>query len=217
MPRSRALAVCALLVAVVAGCGDDDNDTTPTVSSSVPGSTDEPGTAPSSTVSETTTTVEFPTTSLPCSTLPTPKTPVTSPPGTAFDVYLTKVERIGDACVDHVLFSFAGNNTNSPGYEITYGSPPFSEDGSGTAVPVAGSAFVVVKLSPAYGYDFEQNKPTFTGPKRFTPTGANHVREVVHAGEHEGVITWVIGLDAKRPFSVQATATPRQQLAVTIS
>jgi hypothetical protein len=31
------------------------------------------------------------------------------------------------------------------------------------------------------------------------------------------VLTWVIGLDSKRAFSVQATGTPGHQLVVTIS
>ena len=43
------------------------------------------------------------------------------------------------------------------------------------------------------------------------------MQAIVETGDFEGVLTWVIGLDAKRPFSVQATGTPRHQLVVTIS
>jgi hypothetical protein len=43
------------------------------------------------------------------------------------------------------------------------------------------------------------------------------VKAIVETGDFEGVLTWVIGLDGKRPFSVQATGTPRHQLVVTIS
>jgi hypothetical protein len=45
----------------------------------------------------------------------------------------------------------------------------------------------------------------------------NHVKAIDEIGDFEGVLTWVIGMDSKRPFSVQATGTPRHQLVVTIS
>ena len=54
---------------------------------------------------------------------------------------------------------------------------------------------------------------TYTGPKRITPAGADHVREVVETGDFEGVLKWVIGLDAQRPFTrAPAAGTPTRQL-----
>ena len=177
-----------------------------------------PSTTPSSgsVAPTTTTTVELSTTSLPCQPVPVPQTPVTSPVASGA-VLLTGVQELGDGCVDHVIFDFTGKGTDPPGYTLTYGTPPFAADGSGNPVAVAGSAFVVVKVSPGYGYDFEHGNPTYKGPKSIPVTHTNHVRSIVETGDFEGVLTWVIGLDSKRAFSVQATGTPRHQLVVTIS
>jgi hypothetical protein len=133
------------------------------------------------------------------------------------DVYLTSVDQRADTCVDHVIFGFRNTASGPPGYSITYGSPPFVEDGSGTPVPIRGRAFIVVKVKPGYGYDFVANQPTYTGPKRIPFARANHVTEIVETGDFEGVLTWVIGLDVKRSFSVQATGEPQTQLVVTVS
>jgi hypothetical protein len=179
-------------------------------------STDPTSTTVSADGGTTSTTQVLSTTSLPCQPIPVPTAPVTSP--TAADaVMLTKVQVLGDSCVDHVVFDFDGKGSAPPGYTVTYGSPPFTADGSGATVPVAGNAFVVVKVQPGYGYDFEAGKPTYTGPKSVPGGSSNHVQEIVETGDFEGVLTWVIGLDAKRPFSVQATGTPNHQLVVTIS
>lgn len=166
--------------------------------------------------SATTTTVEFSTTSLPCQPVPVPTTPVTSPIA-AQPSLLTNVQELGDSCVDHVIFDFTGKGTDPPGYSVTYGTPPFVADGSGAPVAIAGNAFVVVKVKPGYGYDFETGTQTYKGPKSVPVGHANHVRAIVETGDFEGVLTWVIGLDAKRPFTVEATGTPRHQLVVTMS
>lgn len=162
------------------------------------------------------TTVELPTTSLPCQPIPIPTTPVTSPTMSSSSL-LTAVKQQGDGCVDHVIFDFNAKGTDPPGYTITYGEPPFVGDGSGAQIAVAGNSFVVVKVKPGYGFDFETGKPTYTGPKNVPVTSGNHVKAIVETGDFEGVLTWIIGMDSKRPFSVQATGTPRHQLVVTIS
>jgi hypothetical protein len=190
---------------VLGACGGSK----PTVST-------EPTTTVSPGPSITTTTVELSTTSLPCQPLPVPTTPVTSPTASQSSL-LTNVQELGDGCVDHVIFDFAGKGTDPPGYLVTYGAAPFVGDASGAPIAVAGNAFVVVKVKPGYGYDFATGKQTYTGPKSVPVGHTNHVRAIVETGDFEGVLTWVIGLDAKRAFSVQATGTPRHQLVVTIS
>ena len=213
--RPLTIAVCCLALAI-AGCSSSKknaqppaNNTTTTTAAAISASTT---TGPSTT----TTTLELPTTSLPCQPLPIPKTPVTSPVAAA-SVLLTKVSEINDTCVDHVVFDFTGKSSDPPGYSITYGTPPFNSAGSGQRVPVRGTAFIVVTVKPGYGYDFENGRPSYTGPTRIPVSGANHVQEIVETGDFEGTLTWVIGLDVKRPFSVEATGKPQTQLAVTIS
>jgi hypothetical protein len=211
----RLLVVLVALAVVATACGDDDDpsepDDPPATTTTAAGETTSTG----ATVSTTTTTVVLSTTSLPCATVPIPKTPVTSP-AAPNEVYLTDVQELGDRCVDHVVFDFTSPAASPPPYEITYGSPPFTDDGSGQPVPIKGTAFVVVRLSPAYSRNFETNQPTYSGPKRIAPSGAKFVQEIVETGDFESVITWVIGLDRKRAFSVQATGAPRHQLVVTV-
>ena len=207
MRIAAVLGCCAALMLSACG-GSSKVTTTPTTS---------PTSAPSTTVSgEPTTTVELPTTSLPCQPVPVPATPVKSPATTTASL-LTKVSEQGDHCVDHVVFDFVAKGAGLPGYTIDYGNPPFTMDGSGAPVNVPGNAFITVRVSPGYGYDFVNGKPTYTGSKNIAVTGANHVQSIVQTGDFEGVLNWVIGLDSKRPFSVEATALPRRQLVITVS
>ncbi len=212
MRFSMTVAAACCVVCSLASCGGDNKDTKSTTTVDVNASTT---TVDSSATSSSTPVVTdvFPTEPLPCQSVPVPATPVTSPAPSG-SVLLTKVERKGDSCVDHVVFEFTSKGSDPPAYSITYGKPPFVQDGSGKPVTVSGSAFIVVKVSPGYGYDFETGTPTYTGPKRITPA-ANHVKEIVETGDFEGVLTWVIGLDSKRPFTVQATGKPQTQLVVT--
>lgn len=205
--------LCCVLV-LLGGCSSGKKKRASTPSTTVP-ATAAVTSAPAQ--STTSVTEVFPTITLPCQPIPIPKTPVTSP-APANSVLLTRLDFTGDKCVDHVVFGFTSKGTGPPGYSITYGTPPFSQDGSGAPVAVKGSAFVVVTIPKAYGFDFETGKTTYTGSKRITPpASANHVKEIVETGDFEGVVNWVIGLDAKRAFSVQATGSPQTQLVVTIS
>ncbi len=205
-----ALISVACLAFVGAGCGGSSGKQTVSTDTTTSASATSNGPA------TTTTTLELPTTSLPCQSIPVPTTPVTSPTAAASSL-LTGVQELGDACVDHVIFDFSAQGTDPPGYTITYGSPPFNNTASDKPTPVAGSAFVVVTVKPGYGYDFATGKATYTGPKSVPVGATNHVKAIVETGDFEGVLNWVIGLDSKRPFSVQATGTPRHQLVVTIS
>lgn len=218
MRRLIVFSVCVTLALVA--CGSDKKKSAPPASTTSPTSTTATSTASGATTTPSVTapvvTDVFPTTPLACQAVPVPATPVKSPaPGA--DVFLSKVDELGDKCVDHVVFSFTSKASGPPGYTITYGSPPFTQDASGAPVTIKGSAFIVVKVQPGYGYDFVANKPTYTGPKSITPPNTNHVTQIVETGDFEGVLTWVIGLTAKRPFTVEATGAPQTQLAVTVS
>ena len=48
---------------------------------------------------------------------------------------------------------------------------------------------------------------TYKGPKRISaPENARALREVVKTGDFESVLTWVIGLEERRPFAVTRSA-----------
>lgn len=120
-------------------------------------------------------------------------------------VYLTGVSIDRQPCSGNVRFTFEGSHAS--GYDVSYqpASTAKIEDASGKPVEVAGNAFLVVKLSPAMTAKIEgdQVKKTYTGPR--TLTGPEPVEAVVKTGDFESVVTWVIGLDRKRPFSVEAS------------
>jgi len=155
----------------------------------------------------TTTTVPVTTTTVACHGVGTTEPILTATAPNA--ALLRAVAATGGRCADRVTFDFTTKANAPPKCTIVYTAPPFSQDGSGAPVTVSGSAFVRLRCEPAYGYDFAGGGgPTYTGPKQITPTGTQHVKELVQTGDFEGVLTWVIGLDGKRPFSA-ATATVR--------
>ena len=128
------------------------------------------------------------------------------------DVAVTNVD-----CRDSVTFTFRTGAVAPPSCQVEYRPGPFSQDGSGAPLTVAGAAFVVVRCFPAYGYDYETGQTTYTGPKRISPTGTRHVRELVEMGDYEATLNWVIGLDAQRSFGITAGGTPTRQLVITFS
>ena len=138
-------------------------------------------------------------------------------PSSQVSALLTKVAVTSAGCHDRVSFSYRLGGAAPPSCRVGYQPGPFSQDASGAPVAVAGTAFIVVRCFPAYGFDFETSTPTYNGPKRIEASGTRHVREIVETGDNEGVLTWVVGLDTRRGFSMTATATPAKQLTITFS
>jgi hypothetical protein len=165
-----------------------------------------PTTAPASTTS---TTVAVTTTTVACHGIGTIEPIVTAKTGSP--ALLRAVAASGGRCADRVTFDFTTKANGPPKCTIVYTVPPFSQDGSGAPVTVSGSAFIRLRCEPAYGYDFGSGQPTYTGPKRITATGTKHVQELVQTGDFEGVLSWVIGLDGKRPFSAATATVPGPQ------
>jgi hypothetical protein len=198
------------LALILASCGGGSGKaaTTSTPAPSTTATTDAPVTT-TPTTSSSPTTAAGPTTptTAACSDAGGPTAPVTT--GNAqVSALLHSVQVTSAVCVDLVRFGFLINTDAPPSCNVSYQPGPFTADASGIKVSVDGNAFVVVRCSPAYGYDFNTGNPTYTGPPIITPTGARSVRELVETGDFEGVLTWVIGLDAKRPYSVAAATTP---------
>lgn len=131
---------------------------------------------------------------------------------------LTNVQPTPDGCLGRVTFTFRSTGADAaPGYRAEYQPGPFAEDGSGSPVTVAGSAFLVVRFEPAAGVDLsvEHAPQTYTGPRSIKPAGVPHVVEIREIGDFEGVVTWVIGLDSQRPVQTAAIPGP-PTLTVTI-
>jgi hypothetical protein len=110
---------------------------------------------------------------------------------------------------DRVVFEF---RNVVPGYRVEYVEPPLREDGSGNRVKVAGSAFVVVRMEPASGFDLEvpEGEMVYTGPRRIpgSEAGTSVVQEVVRTGDFEAVLNWAVGLSDRVDFRVRALSGP---------
>jgi hypothetical protein len=106
-----------------------------------------------------------------------------------------------------VTFVFRGD---APGVDAKYVEPPITEDASGKTVDVDGNAFLSIRMEPASAVDLSSGEPkeTYTGPDRIK--GQGPVTEIVETGDFEANLTWVIGLDAMRPYRVEvANSTVR--------
>jgi hypothetical protein len=139
-----------------------------------------------------------------------------SSPGGAETKYLTSVNVEALDCADRVGFGFVDGSPPS-GYHVSYqpASAAKTEDGSGNPVDIEGSAFLVVRLTPAATARIvgEDLKFTYKGPRRLPGDEASHVEEVVKTGDFEAAVTWVIGLDEERHFVV---STSGSQISVDI-
>lgn len=196
--RRGALLLIAAVVAVGAltACGDDGSDTT----SAADG---RPTGEPAETSSTTTTTA-------PC--IFSGATAEAEGNQDAFTRLLTDVRVGAHGCYDRVTFEFkpqAGEAAGPVAWHAAYEEPPITEDGSGRTVAVKGAAFLVVRFSAA-GADLSQEgaPETYTGPASLESADATRIRQVRRIGDFEGVLTWVIGLDRRRPFSVTSQDNP---------
>ena len=215
--RRRAVPILALVV-LLGACSSGKKAAAPTTTTA----TTRPTVATSTTGGPTTTApVTSTTTAATSTTAPAcPSAGSTAPRSTAArqpSALLTDVAVSVGPCVDRVVLTFRTHGTAAPSCAVEYRAGPFSQDGSGAPVAVAGAAFAAIRCEPATGYDFERGAPSYTGPKRLVPPRANHVRELVETGDFEGVVTWIVGLDGQRPFVITATGAPVRQLVVTFS
>jgi hypothetical protein len=202
------------LVLVLAACGSDKTQVSTSTASTTSSTPTTPDTSSPSATSPPSTAVQ--TTAAPSC----PNTGSTKPRATAANqpaALLSEVAVTNAGCRDSVTFTFKPSGSAVPSCTVEYRPGPFSQDGSGQPVAVAGTAFVAVRCEPAYGYDFANGMTTYTGPKRITPPGARHVREVVETGDFEGVLNWVIGLDGQRAFGITGAGVPTRQLVITFA
>jgi hypothetical protein len=129
-------------------------------------------------------------------------------PASAPTIFLTDVQVEARDCSDRVSFTFR-DGAGLPGYSVSYepASTAKIEDGSGRPVEIAGSDFLVVRFMNAMTAEItgEEVTPTYTGPRRIKAEETRFAREVVKTGDFEALVTWVIGLDGKRPFTATAS------------
>jgi hypothetical protein len=103
-----------------------------------------------------------------------------------------------------VVFDLTGEG--SPTYVVGYEDGPFMET-SGDTVEVDGQAFLVVHISPARLPDIDSGDPTYTGDPELDP-GIDPIVQIKFIDDFEASMTWVIGLDTERPFTVRVFQDP---------
>jgi hypothetical protein len=206
----RLLVVPVVVGLVLTGCSGDDDDASGATSSSRATTSTAAATSTTTSARSSTTGPTTPD----CPPLPGATTGATEATSTAGTANLTDVQLTSGDCTDVVTFTFTATSPDAPGYRVEYQPGPITQDASGEPVTVAGGAYLVVRFEPAYGYDFEQGQPTYTGPTRIPAPGAFFVREVVQTGDFEAVLTWVIGVDQQRGYTVTGTGTTTRTVTI---
>lgn len=206
---AAALAVVLLAALLLAACGDGDDSAAST--------TTEPPATSSTTAATTTTTGATPPSTAgaePGCDRPGSTADQESPDRNAPPVWLlTDVRTSRCDGKDRIVFEFrtvAGDPAATPPYDVDYEDPPFRDSGEGREVTVDGRAFLEVELFPAAIADLDREGAplTYAGPRSITPSGATFVRQLALFDAFEGYVKWAVGLDAERPFRVQAVAGP---------
>lgn len=101
---------------------------------------------------------------------------------------------------DRVVFEFNGP---VPMIQVEYVTQLLG-DGSGLPVAIAGQAIIHVRLAPAQGHN---NAGQMTAPGRIKANLPN-VKEIVGAGDFEGVVSYGIGVNHKSETRVITMAGP---------
>jgi hypothetical protein len=210
------------LALMIAGCGDDAAATTtgPTGTTAAVSTTTGSSTTggATTTAAETTTTAGTTTTAAETTTTAATTTTVApfegdtttksgaiqgSPTGLLTDVRFAQREE----GFTRIVFDFQAAD-GIPGYEVGYEPGPFRNMAE-VEVPVSGSAFLAIRMFPASRVDLSVDPYviTYTGPESLLIIGSN-IREIVFLEDFEANMTWIVGLDAQKPFRVGTLADP---------
>jgi hypothetical protein len=117
---------------------------------------------------------------------------------------------VGEPCWDRIVFTFAPTGFDiPPGYQIEY----VEKDDAPRDCPIdsVGEAFLHITLTPASEHDTTapgRPRQTYLGNLRLRLENMNHTQLVCKRPEGENTVSWMIGLDSKRPFTVDAASGP---------
>ena len=127
-------------------------------------------------------------------------------------VFLTGAVAAPQPCYDKITFTFESTGADfPPGYEVEYQKGPFTDGPDKKPAITLGTATLVVTFKPAQsqdGRDPGNIKHTYTGPARLGLRHMHHTCIVNHLTDGDGTVIWLIGLDVKRPFTVDAYNNP---------
>lgn len=104
---------------------------------------------------------------------------------------------------DRVVFEFEGERL--PGYHIEYIDRPVRQCASGEVVPLAGDAWLRVRMEPAQAHT-EAGEPTIA-ERALTP-GLPNLKELKLTCDFEAQVEWVLGLASPNPYRVLELSGP---------
>jgi hypothetical protein len=125
-----------------------------------------------------------------------------APAGAQSTPTLVDVRAGRHAGFDRVVFEFRGA---VPATRHVRYVDQLVQDGSGEPVSVAGGAALEVAFEGANAHD-DRGTPTVS-PRRFSP-GFSALREVAQVGDFEAGVTYGLGVDRRRPFTVSTLSNP---------
>jgi len=104
---------------------------------------------------------------------------------------------------DRVTIELAGS---SPGYRAAWRTTPPRHCASGAAVPMAGGAWLEVRLDPAQAHDAQGRATLETRPQ--AQPGLTAVQALQMTCDFEGVVSWALGAPRALPFRVMPLTDP---------
>ena len=104
---------------------------------------------------------------------------------------------------DRVVFEFEGNGV--PGYHVEYVDRPVRQCGSGEPVPVAGDAWLQVRITPANAHT-DAGRPTITERER--NLDLPNLKEIELICDFEAEVSWVLGVASPNRYRVLELSNP---------
>lgn len=117
-------------------------------------------------------------------------------------VVLRDVRAAGQQGFDRVVFEFEGKDV--PGYQVGYVERAI-QCGSGEPVEIAGEAVLEVRMTPAQAHT-EAGEPTVKNRERSLDLPV--LKELESTCDFEAEVTWMLGLESRKPFRVRTFEDP---------
>lgn len=106
---------------------------------------------------------------------------------------------------DRIVVELTGGGV--PSYQVAPVEPPIGRDDSDGPTPVAGEAFLEIRLTPASVLD-PSGARTYQGPDRLPVPDGEVVTEVVRTGGTRGPLAFTVGLGAAARVAVDELDSP---------
>jgi hypothetical protein len=126
-------------------------------------------------------------------------------PGPVPPVILRAVRTAAHPEFDRVVFTFDG--ADMPGYHIEYIDRPVRQCGSGDTVPVAGDAWLAVRLEPAHAHEGDTTMVVTVRERNRMLTLPN-LRQLVLTCDFEAQVEWVLGVRSPNRYRVLELRAP---------